>query len=769
LKHWSHLYYLKNETEVSDEVYDAHLNELLEFEKNNPEQVLSDTISRQIGAEGVYQSAFTKLHHLEPMMSLANAFNNEDIQDWEKRVEKVFGTDQLVEYMFEAKIDGLSIAIDYREGQLYRAATRGNGKVGEDVTLNIMTIKSLPKKVNTKASFTIRGEVFISKAEFKRINELRASAAEELYANPRNTAAGALRQLDPKVTASRNLDAIFYSFVPYNTLYTAAELNNLNLSSDKLKAQAFENIGCLRAELPELFKSVVNSELKEKLESAGADSLQGTKLINTANTNNPDEENRVYEKMILPPNAQNKLNTISNKSTLDETIEKVSIACLPNKQTNFNSQQQTLDLLNKLGFHTNTEHNKLCRNLTELLSAYEHLAEIKSTLDYEIDGAVAKVNSISQQVNLGATSKYPRWALALKFTAEVAETQVVSVDFEVGRTGAISPVANLLPVILAGTTVKRAAVHNFDQVERLGLKVGDYVRVHKAGEIIPEIIEVITERRPANASDLIAPSACPCCASAVEYDGVVLRCINIASCPAQVQKRLEYWCSKGAMDISGVGPALVEQLLAKKLIISPLDLYDLTFEELSELERMGAKSAQNAIDSIKNSLERPFYRILTALGIKHVGLNVAELIASRFIDFNDLEIELLENQGAKLLEIDGLGERIVDSLISYVKSNFYRNFITKFKALDFKLVAHKTSEYSDKLAGQTFVITGTLSESRSYYTKILKENGAKVSSSVSKKTSYLLAGESAGSKLAKAQELGVNVIDEAGFKTLVGL
>lgn len=675
LKHWSHKYYIENSSEVEDAVYDAHLEELKTLEVQYPDLVEADSITKTIGS-GVYQTSFTKTYHLEKMMSLDNAFGEKDIRDWETKINRIIGEETSREYVFELKIDGLSIAIDYKNAKLYRAATRGNGKVGEDVTANLMTIKSLPKELPLdlleKPDFSIRGEVYLAKEDFKRINTEREKKGLDLYANPRNTASGALRQLDPKLTAARNLDAIFYNYFPYNNLGYAET---------------------------EQVKSPSNS---------------------------------------------------------------------------INEHFSSLEYLESLGFHVNKEHNHLCKSIDEVINLYQEWQEKKDSLDFEIDGAVVKVNQLDLQKTLGETSKAPRWAIALKFSAEEALTRVLSVDMEVGRTGAITPVANLEPVLLAGTTVKRATIHNFDQVDRLGVKVGDFVLVRKAGEIIPEIIKVAESKRSQSLNDetidlveISRPRHCPACATVLEQEDTILRCPNIVACPAQIQRRIEHWASKKAMDIAGLGPAVVEQLLSEKLIKNPFDLYKLKFDDLASLERMANKSANNLLEAFEKSREVPFHRFLHALGIKHVGLNVSELIASIYPSLFDLENEVLENHGMDLIKLDGLGEKILNSLIQFFESEIYVQVKQDYIDLGFDFKELVKRELSDKFSGITFVITGTLSESRSYFEKIIKDNGGKVSSSVSKKTSYLLCGDAAGSKLSKAQDLGVEVLSEEGFHSMI--
>ncbi|MDA1021700.1 MAG: NAD-dependent DNA ligase LigA, partial [Cyanobacteria bacterium] len=653
LKAWNEAYYLNDAPVVEDAVYDAHLQELLILEAANPEIISSDSPSQNVGAK-LSSTKFGKVKHEIPMISLANAFGPDEIREWEERINRVIGIETKREYIFELKIDGLSIAIDYANGKLVRAATRGDGKVGEDVTENVCTIITLPQEVNIEtlqlgSKFQIRGEVYINKKDFAHINEEQTKLGGTIYANPRNTASGSLRQLDSKVTASRKLDAIFYALFP-------------------------------QAE----------------------------------------------------------------------------------------TQMESLKQLEELGFKTNAANNKVCKTIDEVIELYTYWQENKNSLDYEIDGAVVKINQIDLQKTLGSTAKSPRWAIALKFAAEIAETQIESVDYELGRLGTITPVANLSPVQLAGTTVKRATLHNFDQITRLGIRVGDWVNVRKAGEIIPEIVSVNLAKR-GETQAIEVPIACPVCGSEVEKEDVSYKCTNVASCPAQVLRRIQHWCSKGAMDIGGVGPALVATLLENKLIKTPLDLYRLKLEDIAGLERMAEKSSQNAIDSIRASRSQSFSRFLFALGIKHIGVNVAELIASYFPDLAILESELLNNYGESLLKVDGLGPKIIESLQEFFESDTYNEIRKSLKAqpelLDIQSNAAK--QVGTSLEGLSFVITGTLTESRSHYEALIKDNGGKVGSSISKKTSYLLCGENAGSKHDKAEQLGVKILNEKEFYELL--
>jgi DNA ligase (NAD+) len=658
---WNKAYYEDDNPDVDDALYDAQIKELEEIEKNHPEFIREDSPTQYAGSKD-FSSKFSKVEHSLPMISLANAFGEEEIRDWETRINRIIGEDIFREYVFELKIDGLSIAIDYKDGKLFKACTRGNGKVGEDVTENVRTIKTLPQVISHKEPISIRGEVFINKSDFEKINKEQEASGKTLYANPRNTAAGSLRQLDAEVTAKRKLDAFFYSLFPFNAL---------------------------------------DSEIK-------------------------------------------------------------------NEEYSYSTHFESLDLLKNYGFKTNLQNNTLCKNIEEVIELYRRFEEIRNTFDYDIDGAVVKVNQLDRQKTLGSTAKSPRWAIALKFKAEIVETQIESVSMELGRLGTITPTANLTAVKLGGSTVRRATLHNFDQIERLGVRVGDWVKIRKAGEIIPEIIEVNLDKRTSDTQEIAIPKICPVCASPVEQEDVSYRCVNIATCPAQIQRRIQHWCSKGAMDISGVGPALVATLLEEKLISYPLDLYKLKKEQIINLERMAEKSSQNAIDSIYESRTRSFSKLLFAFGIKHIGVNVAELVASFYPDMQSLEKEIKDHAGENLVKVDGLGPKIILSLQEFFSSEIYKKFENELKA-DPNLLSIKSEEakqLGDKFAGLTFVITGSLAESRSHYEKIIKENGGKVSSSVSKKTAYLLCGESAGSKLDKAEEFGVKIINEEEFAAL---
>ena len=660
---WNKAYYLNSAPVVDDAVYDAHMDELLGLEAEYPE-LISPLSPSQYAGSSVSSSKFTKVKHLIPMISLANAFGEQDILDWEDRINRIIGAETTREYVFEPKIDGLSIAIDFLDGKLHKAVTRGDGKVGEDVTENVKTIKTLPKTIEHKGPISIRGEVFINKKDFIAINQEQENQGHQIYANPRNTASGSLRQLDPEITASRKLDAFFYALFNQNGLENGS--------------------------------SAQSSELE------------------------------------------------------------------------FSNHSEALQLLDRLGFKTNKTNNQTCKNIQEVINLYNEWIHKRHDLDYEIDGAVVKVNQIDLQTTLGSTAKSPRWAIALKFPAEIAETILESVELEVGRLGTITPVANLSPVKLAGTTVKRASLHNFDQIERLGVEIGDFINVRKAGEIIPEIISVNLKKRPSNTLKIEVPSSCPVCDSEVAKIDVGYFCQNISGCPAQVQRRIEHWCSKGAMDINGVGPALVTALLDNKLISSPLDLYELKKDDLINLERMAEKSAENAINSIQASRVRSFPRLLFGLGIKHIGINVAELIANYYPNLDSLENAVL-NQAEDVTKIDGLGPKIVESLVNFFKSSAYKEFKARLEKnpnlLDIKQSDIK--QLSSRLEGKSFVITGTLSQSRSHYENLIKENSGKVSSSVSSKTSYVLCGENPGSKQQKAEELKVTILDEDEFMKLI--
>lgn len=657
LHRWNHAYYVLDNPEVDDAVYDASMRELLEIEKKHPELLTPDSPSQRIGTEPV--SDFKKVTHKTPLYSLDNALNFEELEEWQEKIFRILGItdtkagsrDPAFEYVCEMKIDGLAVALTYKNGVLTLGATRGDGDVGEDISTNIKTIKSIPIVLNKKTQdiLEVRGEVFMPLESFEKLNREQKEKEEKIFANPRNAAAGSLRQYDSKITASRDLD--MFAYAAYST-------------SKSLPKTHWENLQSLKA----------------------------------------------------------------------------------------------------FGFKVN-KTSKLCHGLKEVKDFCNSWYEKKHELKYAIDGVVVKVNDLSLQQELGFTAKSPRWAIAYKYPPEEAKTKVLSITCDVGRTGAITPVANLEPVLLAGSVVKRASLHNQDIIDKLDVREGDIVTVRKAGEIIPEVVAVDKEKRCHKNPKYKLPSKCPICDSSVEKEEEesAVRCTNY-NCPAQVQRRIDHWCSRDAMDIDGVGESLIDQLLKNKLISDPVDLYFLKQEQLEELERMAEKSANNAITSIENSKKRTLDRLIYALGIRHVGKTIAELLSSRFNSIDELSEASLED----LENIGGIGPKIAKSIVDYFPQSSSKKIIEKIKKANIQLEAKKIKIKDSKISGKTFVITGTLETmTRNEAEEIIKNHGARAASSVSKNTDYLLCGADPGSKLKKAKELEIPVLTEQEFVKLV--
>lgn len=651
---WNHAYYVLDDPEVDDAVYDAAMKELIELEKSNPELITPDSPTQRVGAEPV--SEFKKVKHKTPLYSLDNAVSFEELDEWQERINRVLGTDTdkdpSLEYVCEMKIDGLAVALTYKDVQLSLGATRGDGETGEDITTNIRTINSIPLLLNKpiKGTLEVRGEVFMPVKSFEKLNKEQKEKNGKIFANPRNAAAGSMRQYDPKITAGRDLDIFIYSGIWHDT--------------DKKPKTHWES----------------------------------------------------------------------------------------------------LKLLEELGFKTN-KTSKLCKNLKEVKDYCNAWYEKKHELTYAIDGVVVKVNDLAIQQELGFTAKSPRFAIAYKYPPEEAKTKVLSITCDVGRTGVLTPVANLELVLIAGTIVKRASLHNQDIIDKLDIREGDVVTVRKAGEIIPEVIKVDKDKRKHKNPAYRLPTKCPACGVKVEKieDEAAVRCPNY-TCPAQVQRRIEHWCSRDAMNIDGVGESLIEQLLKNKLISDPADLYFLKHEQIANLERMAEKSASNAINSIEKSKERNFDRLVYALGIRHVGSTIAELIASRFHSLDELSNTKEEN----LTSIEGIGPKIAKGIVEFFNEDSTKELLQKIKKAGLTTKQKKTSVKSSKITGKSLVITGTLeSMTRSEAETLIKSLGGKAASSVSKNTDYLIAGKEPGSKLTKAKNLGVTILTEEEFKKLI--
>jgi DNA ligase (NAD+) len=650
-----HAYYVEAHPTISDFDYDKLYRELLDLEQQFPNLVTPDSPSQRVGGKPV--SEFKPSQHLRPMMSLDNTYSQEEVHQFVERVQKLVHGEKL-DWIVEPKVDGLAINLRYVNGVLAVGATRGDGTTGDDITENLKTIRSLPLRLTSRvqgrvpSTMEVRGEVFLSKEMFARINAERQSAGEEVFANPRNAAAGSLKQLDPRIVAKRKLDIILY----------------------------------------------------------------GTGQVEGGN----------------PPATQLEL----------------------------------LDWLAGFGFRT-PEKRWHCQSVDDLLKAIDELDKIRDHFAYETDGAVIKLNSLALRARIGVTSKAPRWGMAYKYAPEQAETRLKAITIQVGRTGKLTPVAELEPVFLAGTTVKRATLHNEDQIRRLDVLVGDTVVIQKAGEIIPEVVRVVTARRTGDEKEFQFPHQCPECGSktakgiAVDGDAADWRCTN-PDCPAQVRGRIEHWCGRGAMDIEGGGEVMATQLVKKGLVQQVSDLYRLTLTELLTLERMGEKSAQNFLDGIAASKSRDAWRLLFGLGILHVGAGVAKALMRHFPDIDDL----FAAGANELCQAEDIGDVIAQSLLQWHGDPRNRELLSRLKVsgLNFSSSLYSKAASGGVFAGKTFVLTGTLPTlSREAATAKIESLGGKVSGSVSKKTDFVLAGEEAGSKLEKAQKLGVQIIDEPEF------
>ena len=644
------LYYVFNQPKISDREYDELFSELKAREQENPEFITPDSPTQRVSGRPL--EGFANVRHAIPMLSIDNTYNAEELRAFDERVEKGLGSKDY-DYIVERKIDGLAISLRYEDSILVTAATRGDGRVGDDVTANVRTIKAVPLVLRgdeIPAVLEVRGEVYMPTSAFAELNKLRTEAGEPAFANPRNAAAGSLKLLDAKITAQRNLSFFAYAV----------------------------------------------GQVSEPL---------------------ADE----HWKMLHKLQWQFGLPIIDLKYPRVRNIEEVIDICLAS-------------------------------------------SEKRLKLDYQIDGMVIKVNHFEQQGILGATGRAPRWCISYKFAAEQAETIVESIDVQVGKSGILTPVANLTPVQLSGTTVKRASLHNFDELNRLGVRSGDTVIIEKAGEIIPQVIEVKKELRPADTKPFELPKECPNCGSAVtkDEDGVYIRCLN-PDCSGQLKERLKYFAGRGQMDIENLGTALIEQLVEVGLVKNFADLYKLQKSDLIGLERMAEKSADNVITAIEASKTRPLWRFIAALGIRHIGGQSAQILAEHFGSLD----RLMNATQEELADIDQIGPTMAESVFRYFRDSKNKFVIDELLAAGMKPEQPK-SRRSDKLAGKTIVITGSLENfTRQQIEQAIRQAGAKSSSSVSKKTDFVLAGSNPGSKLDKARKLGVRVIDEKEFMELL--
>lgn len=646
-------YFVLDDPEISDAEYDQLMRELVELEAAYPELVTPDSPTQRVGAAPL--EAFETVRHRAPMMSLANAFDRAELEAFDARVRRMLGVDS-VEYVAELKIDGVAVSLSYEEGLLVRGATRGDGEVGEDVTQNLRTIRSVPLRLVHPVTIDVRGEVFMSRADFEELNRRRAAEGQPLFANPRNSSAGSLRQLDPRVTAERPLDIFCYG------------------------------IGYL-----------------------GETGLPAGRPA---------------------------------------------------------THSEALELLSELGFKVNP-HARVCHSIDEVVAFCEHWEQQRRSLPYEIDGIVIKVNRLEYHDRLGATAKSPRWAIAYKFAAEQAMTVVRDIVVNVGRTGAVTPMAILDPVRIAGTTVSRATLHNEDYIRDKDIRIGDTVIVHKAGDIIPEVVRVVTSKRTGAERPFVMPKTCPACGGEVvrPQGEAVARCIN-ARCPAQLVEGLIHFASRNAMDIEGLGQALATALVERGLVKDFSDLYRLTKEQLVQLERMGDKSATNLLNAIEASKGRGLARLLYALGIRLVGEETAASLAAHFRSIDALAAATVE----QLMDVPEIGEKIARSIVDYFDQPQNRAVIEALKELGVKTSEDAPVPVGEQpLAGKRFVITGTLSAmTRQQAEAAIKRLGGTTSGSVSRNTDYLVVGASPGSKLQRAQELGVPILDEEAFLNLIG-
>ncbi len=669
----SYAYYVLDNPMMEDAVYDQLYRELQDLETQYPELVTPDSLTQRVGEKPATQ--FTSVRHNIPLYSLENAFNIEEFTKWQERWQRHLPTPHSplpIQYVCELKIDGSALALTYENGLLVRGVTRGDGIKGEDITQNVRTIRSIPLRLNIETPPSIvevRGEAFLSLDVFAQINQERTQRGEPVFANPRNAAAGTLRQLDSKIVAQRRLDFFAY------TLH-----------------------------LGEI--------------------LPGTSL---------------------PENPKSKIQ-------------------------NPKSQWDSLELLQNLGFRVNP-NRKLCASLEEVGEYYNYWDIERRNLPYMTDGVVVKLNSLELQEQLGFTQKFPRWAIALKYPAEEAPTPILDITIQVGRTGALTPVAELQPVQLAGTTVSRASLHNSDRIRELDLHIGDTVIVRKAGEIIPEVVRVLPELRPTGTQPFQMPTHCPVCGSEVkrELGEAVTRCLN-SSCPAILKGSVVHWASRNALDINGLGEKIIDQLVDQGLVRSVADLYDLTSEQVASLERMGSKSAEKLVSAIANSKTQPWSRVLYGLGIRHVGSVNAQTLSQQFPTIENLATATIP----EIAGVYGIGSEIAQSVWNWFQIESNQTLIDRLREAGLQLAAAEgeipVPATNQPLSGKVFVITGTLPTlKRDEAKELIQTSGGKVTNSVSSKTDYLVVGEDAGSKLNKAQELGITQLTETQLLELLKL
>jgi len=640
-------YYDEDDPEISDFEYDMLMVELKSLEKQYPEFVTKESLTQHVG--GTVKDGFQKVEHEVPLQSLQDIFDFDELYAFDERVKKALDVDDL-EYVVETKIDGLSVSLEYIEGKFVRGATRGNGLVGEDITDNLKTIKNIPQKLKEPVTITVRGEVFIGKEEFEKMNEERQANEETLFANARNAAAGSLRQLDSSIAASRPLDIYIFN------------------------VQKSENI-------------------------------------------------------------------------------------------QFKSHYESLQKLKDLGFNVNPV-TKLTSSVEGVIKEIEDIGENRENLSFGIDGAVIKVDNLEYREILGVNAKTPKWAIAYKYPPEMKETVLKDIICQVGRTGAITPMAILEPVRVAGSTISKTTLHNEDFIKDKDLKIGDKVLIQKAGDVIPEVVQVVKDKRTGEEIDFEMPKKCPVCgADAVREEGeAVIRCIGI-ECPAKLHRNILHFVSRECMNIMGLGDEIVDELLQRNLISNIADLYYLKLEDFASMKKDGKKFAQNLVDSIEKSKSNEFCRLINGFGIRNIGLNAAKKIVKKYKNIENLMSATVES----LITVEDLGEKRAQNVYEFFAQEQTKDLIERLKTAGVNMESDEGEEIIDeRFAGKTFVLTGTLEKyTRDEAKKIIESFGGKASGSVSKKTTYVLAGEEAGSKLTKAQELGVTIITEDDFQEMI--
>lgn len=641
--------YYEDEQVISDFEFDMLMKELKQLEADYPELITPDSPTQKVGTSPI-KKGFKKVTHRVPLQSLQDVFSFEEVREFDTRMQKLASEYNLpLDYVVETKIDGLSTALEYKDGIFIRGATRGNGTVGEDVTENLKTVRTIPHKLKEPINITVRGEIFIGKKEFDALNEIRLADEEERFANARNAAAGSLRQLDSKITAGRPLDIYIFN-----------------------------------------------------------------------------------------------IQEIENKEIM--------------------THYEGLKYLQELGFNVNPVRI-LCKNIDEVLEAIKKIGEDRENLSFGIDGAVVKVNNLELREKIGTTFKTPKWAVAYKYPPEKKETKVIDIICQVGRTGAITPMAILDTVNVAGSNISKTTLHNEDFIKEKDIRIGDNVVIQKAGDVIPEIVEVVKSKRTGEEKIFKMPRTCPVCgAQAVREEGeAVVRCIGI-ECPAKLYRSIIHFASKEAMDIKGLGDAIIEELIERKLISNISDLYNLTLEDIATLKKNGKKFAQNLINSIEESKNRELHRVITSLGIRHVGVKLAKSLAKEYKSMDNLIEASLEELESK----QDVGEITAESIYHFFKQEQSIDLINKLKQAGVNMTLKQELGTDNRFEGKVFVLTGSLEKySRDEASQVIEKLGGKTSSSVSKKTDYVLAGEDAGSKLKKAQELGVKIITEIEFDKMI--